>query len=124
MGAGKDLMWYARDANQTPDEAAASAREEIERVKQEEEEAMRVTFWNSFISCTNFLTMHRRFSECNGPLKRIVDYSIFSNDSVNLTCGLTSAFKEDIVFGTFEHSCSLPIVSQHAGCSGSRPKTR
>ncbi|KAG0614675.1 hypothetical protein M758_6G195100 [Ceratodon purpureus] len=38
---GKDLMWYARDTTQTADEAAALAREEIERVKQEEEEAMR-----------------------------------------------------------------------------------
>jgi len=42
MGAGKDLMWYARDGKQTADEAAVSARDEIERVKQEEEEAMRV----------------------------------------------------------------------------------
>lgn len=36
-------MWYARDGKQTADEAAMSAREEIERVKKEEEEAMRVT---------------------------------------------------------------------------------
>lgn len=43
MATGKDLMWYARDGKQTADEATASAREEIERVKQEEEEAMRVT---------------------------------------------------------------------------------
>lgn len=40
--AGKDLMWYARDNKLTPAEAAASAREEIERVKQEEEDAIRV----------------------------------------------------------------------------------
>jgi hypothetical protein len=38
---GKDLMWYARD-KQTAAEAAQAAREEIEKVKQEEEEAMRV----------------------------------------------------------------------------------
>lgn len=43
LATGKDLMWYARDGKQTAAEAAASAREEIERVKQEEEEAMRVT---------------------------------------------------------------------------------
>lgn len=40
--AGKDLMWYARDNKLTPAEAAASAKEEIERVKQEEEDAIRV----------------------------------------------------------------------------------
>jgi hypothetical protein len=43
-GPGKDLMWYARDGKQTADEAAVSAREEIERVKQEEDEAMRVIY--------------------------------------------------------------------------------
>lgn len=58
MGAGKDLMWYARDGKQTDDEAAASAREEIERVKEEEEEAMRV---RSLISCTNLVIVHRYF---------------------------------------------------------------
>jgi hypothetical protein len=41
-------MWYARD-KQT---AAEAAREEIEKVKQEEEEAMRVQWTGTYISAS------------------------------------------------------------------------
>lgn len=48
---GKDLMWYARD-KQTAAEAAQAAREEIEKVKQEEEEAMRVQWTGTYFSAS------------------------------------------------------------------------
>lgn len=54
-GAGKDLMWYARDGKQTADEAAMSAREEIERIKQEEDEAMRVIHSKSHFSWSSLI---------------------------------------------------------------------
>jgi hypothetical protein len=44
-------MWYARD-KQTAAEAAQAAREEIEKVKQEEEEAMRVQWAGTYISAS------------------------------------------------------------------------
>lgn len=54
-------MWYARDGKQTADEAAASAREEIERIKQEEEEAMRVTYQKTSISSIILIIVHWYF---------------------------------------------------------------
>lgn len=65
-------MWYARDNKLTPAEAAASAREEIERVKQEEEDAIRVfQLILNVLNCSDiFLYLITHFQKFHWTLAR------------------------------------------------------